>query len=207
VSHPPVPSVVYVPELAATLLELSDTERRAAAQAAVKLGQMVELDVAALEDAQADLAERIRRYWAAARALWASLAAGQEVSGVAVAVALVRAQQADTAAGRSDLRDELLAIEHMSDLKLAATILDASPDWGKLSKLGSLDREGNRSTVTVSIQGGLWPLCLGGPRRPGELRREVHIEANHATWRDRRVRRLRSLAVDAIEIWPDPAGF
>jgi hypothetical protein len=52
-----------------------------------------------------------------------------------------------------------------------------------------------------------WPTALGGPAAPNELHRHVKIVANHAKWRDRKVRRLVRVEVSCDEVWPDPACF
>lgn len=199
--------VAYVPELAAALLNLSEVEQKIVVDAITQLGKMLEVDLTAVALVDPGLGRRLNVYWAAASELWGRLSAGGSVSGVAVRLPLTNARQTDSSASRSDLRGELTAAEHMSTLRPALTILDTEPDWDALSEIGTLERDGSHAALTVIVYGGLWPLCLGGPRRPGELYREVRIEANHAAWRDRRVRRLRSLSVNAVEIWPDPDGF
>ena len=218
------PSGVTVPRVAFDLVELDPTVRAAAGSVGVQVGAALELPVSALDALQQGLGERVEAFFLAARALWsdldvATLAATLpsvsivEVSpvlpkgSVLVRVPLIDVRQKDSRTLRVDLAGQFAALEHVPVLRPALDILDTSPDWDALAGCGVLEREGDRSSLTLEVRSPLWPLELGAAPCPGELRRSVRLEVSHAGWRDRRVRRLLRVRVEALQVWPDPLPF
>jgi hypothetical protein len=200
--------VVSVPRTVVELLEHDPARRAAAGSAFRQLGATLEADVGALDLVVPGLGTRCVDYLLAARDLWACREAGDPVEGaVLVRVPLVDRRQTDSKVARVDLGPLHAAMEHIPALVPALGLLDADPDWSTLAGVGTLERHDDRSTLTVELASAHWPLELGGPAAPGEVSRTVRLEASHAAWRDRRVRRLVRVVVHAREIWPDPNLF
>lgn len=218
------PAGATVPRVAFDLVELDPKVRSLAGGVGVQVGAALELPVAALESLQTGLGARVEGFFLAARALWAGLdvadlAASLPVSPLAetcpvlpagsvlVRVPLLDVRQKDSRTLRVDLAGQFVALEHVPVLRPVLDLLDASPDWDALALLGVLERDGDRSALTLEARSPIWPLELGAAACPGELRRSVRIEASHAGWRDRRVRRLLRVSVDSLQVWPDPSPF
>lgn len=213
-----------VPRVAFDLVETDPQVRALVGGAGVQVGAALELPVAALDGLRAGLGARVEAFFLAARTLWSdvdvasladslpsgvltdSLPALPEGS-VLVRVPLIDVRQKDSRTLRVDLAGQFSALEHVAALRPALGLLEASPDWSALGALGALERDGDRSALTLEARSPLWPLELGAAPCPGELRRRVLLEASHAGWRDRRVRRLLRVRVDALQIWPDPVPF
>lgn len=209
-----------VPRVAFDLVELDPAVRAAAGSTGVQVGAALELPVAALESLVPGLGARVEGFFLAARGLWAGLDIGGLASSfspegtlalpegaVLVRVPLIDVRQKDSRTVRVDLSGQLEALEHVPVLRPALGLLDSEPAWEALGSLGRLERDGDRSSLTVDVRSPLWPLELGAAPCPGELRRSVCLEASHAGWRDRRVRRLLRVRVDALQLWPDPSPF
>jgi hypothetical protein len=164
-------------------------------------GAHAEISLAALtEVCGQDLANAAVRCWERTCSLWEDLAG----EAVVVQRALVRVRQTDGKNGRSDLAAELDAL--MSVPALAAVceaLLEQDVDDSKLVGC-EVERSGNTTTVRVCVSSLEWPDALGGAPCPGETRRVFELTANHAKWRDRRVRRLQALSIDAEELWAEP---
>lgn len=218
------PTGATVPRVAFDLVELDPAVRALAGGVGVQVGAALELPVAALDSLQSGLGTRVEAFFRSARVLWsdldvASLDAQLPVGAlseaprtlpegaVLVRVPLLDVRQKDSRTLRVDLAGQFVALEHVPVLRPALDLLDASPDWDALGRLGALEREGDRSALTLEVRSPLWPLELGAAPCPGELRRLVRLEASHAGWRDRRVRRLLRVRVDALQVWPDPTPF
>lgn len=198
-----------VPRVAFDLLVDDPVLRAAAGSTGVQVGASLELSVPALDGLEPGLGGRVHGYFCAARSLWAALATDSDPgrAAVLVRVPMLDLRQKDSRTSRIDLTAQYEALGHVPPLVPALDLLDASPDWDELARLGDLVRDADRSTLMVGARSPVWPLELGAAPCPGELRREVLLEASHAAWRDRRVRRLVRVRVDAIEVWPDPADF
>lgn len=198
-----------VPRVAFDLLVDDPVLRAAAGSTGVQVGASLELSVPALDGLEPGLGDRVHGYFCAARSLWAALSTDSDPgrAAVLVRVPMIDLRQKDSRTARVDLTAQYEALGHVPPLVPALDLLDASPDWDGLARIGDLVRDGDRSTLVVEARSPVWPLELGAAPCPGELRREVLLEASHAAWRDRRVRRLVRVCVAAIVVWPDPADF
>lgn len=197
-----------VPRVAFDLVVLDPVLRAAAGSTGVQIGASLELPVASLDALADGLGARVEEYFLAARALWSTPFGHEPAPGsVLVRVPLLDLRQKDSRTVRVDLTAQFEALEHVATLRCALGILDADPDWASLGSLGVLERDGDRSSLLVEARSPLWPLELGAAPCPGEVRRAVLLEASHAAWRDRRVRRLLRVRVDSLQVWPDPVPF
>ena len=214
------PQGVTVPRVAFDLVELDPTVRAAAGSVGVQVGAALELPVAALDSMVPGLGTRVEAFFLTARDLWAGLDVGGLAASfspegtvalpegtVLVRVPLIDVRQKDSRTVRVDLSAQFEALEHVPALRPALALLDTDPSWEALGSLGVLERDGDRSSLLLEVRSPLWPLELGAAPCPGELRRSVLLEASHAGWRDRRVRRLLRVRVDALQVWPDPSPF
>jgi hypothetical protein len=161
-------------------------------------GSHGEIALGDLEAAKgAEFAELMQDYWARTQALWRE-ASGE---GVIVRRPVLRARQTDGKEGRLDLAVELdaLALIPLGEAMCGA-LLDAE------THLEGLDttQQGAVTTLRFSVRSHEWPDALGGPPSPGEITRHIELSANHAKWRDRRLRRLCAVAVDVEELWAAP---
>ena len=200
--------MVSVP-LTVTDLLLDDADARAAARAASQpFGSGSEVPLDALDGIVPGLGDVAAEFFLAARAVWESYRCGEPVGdAVIVRVPLLDLRQVDSKAARVDLVAQAQALEDMPETREAGGILDAKPRWSKLRTLGTLSRTKDRATLVFATSSRRWPMELGGPGCPGELRREILLEVSHAAWRDRRSRRLIRFASCAVEVWPDPEPF
>lgn len=198
-----------VPRVAFDLLVEDPSLRAAAGSTGVQLGAALELSVDGLDGLLPGLGVGVEEYFVAARSLWAALSANESppVTAVLVRVPLLDLRQKDSRSLRVDLSAQYEALEHVPAFEAALGLLDASPDWDALAAAGALSREGDRSSLALEVRSPVWPLELGSAPCPGEQARRVLLEASHAAWRDRRVRRLLRVRVDALQVWPDPAPF
>lgn len=181
----------------------------------VVVGTTVEADVEALELVQPGLGARAARYWQRCREFWDAYAAGA-TAGPAVVIErrLVTARQSDTRQGRVDLVAPLAALEAAPAIgALVTELTGAAPDLTGLDQryaplVVSHIATGDETVVTVEFPARQdFDPVLGGPHARGELRRRFRLTVNHAKWRDRRVRRLVAVDIDAVELWPDPTSF
>jgi hypothetical protein len=199
---------VSVPFTVIDLLVDDAEHRRTLRAAAVQVGSSSEIPLTALEELSTGLGDIALQYLDAARKVWDDHASGRTVGdAVLVRVPLIDMRQVDSKAARSDLVGQCQALERMPETKEIAGILDPKPRWSRLKSLGSLTRSKDRATFVFSTSSPRWPMDLGGPGCPGELRREILLEVSHASWRDRRSRRLVRFAAVAVEVWPDPAPY
>lgn len=125
---------------------------------------------------------------------------------------LVDAAQADSVAmGRVDLN---AAFQALCELPGGAggffrELLSSEPDVRVLKQLSaafngsfSFEADGRQSTATLHFQGDEdWPEALGGTWT-SERMRSITVNCRYAKWRDRRVRRLTRVVVDAVDIIP-----
>jgi hypothetical protein len=111
---------------------------------------------------------------------------------------------------RGDLSAQLAAIGRHRELRdIVAALLVADVDFGELASLGArVERDELVTRAFIGIEGNrLWEADLGGAPWPQEIEREFMIEANHAPWRDRQVRRLAEVRAFAIEMHTDPSPW
>lgn len=201
-------SALTVPFTVVDLLVEDATVRHQLRSQSVALGASSEIPVAALDAVTQGLGARALAFLAAAREVWDQHRAGRPVGdAVLVRVPLLDVRQVDSKAARSDLVGQCQALERMPETRDIAAILDARPRWSRLKEQGTLSRSKDRATFMFVAAADRWPMDLGGPACPGELRREILLEVSHASWRDRRSRRLVRFAAVAVEVWPDPERY
>lgn len=197
-----------VPRSVVDLVETDPARRAAAGSAFRQMGATLEADVSALNKVVPGLGERCSMYMFAARNLWELYELGDTPKdAVLVRMPVLDRRQVDSKTARTDLGPLYDAMEHIPALRDALGLLDSAPEWDALAAMGLLERDGDRSVLTLELPTRQWPLELGGPPAPGEVSRTLRLETSHATWRDRRVRRLVRVVVYAIEVWPDPTAY
>jgi hypothetical protein len=208
----------HVASLLATLPAVQHSIGDALASSGRQIGERVELDLDALAQATSPaVAEIVAAYHQTCQSFQANLASGAPAGAyIAVRRPLLESEQSDRKGARVDLAQELEELLRVPALgEFCGALLDGlnSP-----TRQQNLDRFGplldarletggaNQTVATVALQGRShpWPTQLGGPASPGEVRRVFTLTANHASWRDRRVRRLQRLVVEAEEVWPHP---
>lgn len=201
-------STTTVPFTVVDLLVEDAAVRHQLRSRAVTLGASSEIPVSVLDETSEGLGARALEFLAAARKVWEDHDAGRPVGdAVLVRVPLLDVRQVDSKAARSDLVGQCHALERTPETRDVATILDARPRWSRLKEYGTLTRNKDRATFVFVASADRWPMDLGGPACPGELRREILLEVSHASWRDRRSRRLVRFAAVAVEVWPDPESY
>lgn len=171
----------------------------------------MDVDAVAAQDER--LGALLWAYHQRCRALWRALRAGKP-AGQYVAVRRVLAEhvQRNTKTAKVDLVGQLAALEELEGFsQLVAALTEAEPDLAVLQAMaaawgGSVSAEPGVVTVTVPVEGAYaFSDALGGLAGFGEVRRILTITARQAAWRDRRVRRLARVLVEAEEIWAAPA--
>jgi hypothetical protein len=181
----------------------------------VQLGNLVEVDLHSIELLNSQLGLRAAQYWDRCREFWDAYANGAS-AGPALLIErrVLSARQTDTRNGRFDLSAHFAAFRETPLLgPLIHEITSAQPDFDNLETLFSplnitISSEGDETVVIAEIPARQdFETLLGGPHSRGELQRKFQFTVNHAKWRDRRVRRLVAIEIDAIELWPDPAFF
>jgi hypothetical protein len=182
-----------------------------------QFGQRTEMDMTKLTKVHPEVAQWSLQYWQRTCHLWNVLQSGrggvQVLAGsVVLERDLVTATQTDSQKnGRQDLRAELEALERFTALRpVLDALLSRDLEEDELVRAAAglrhqLTRDGKRSVLTLRITDPYpWPDELGGPRCPGELVRVITLTAQHAAWRDRKVRRLVEVKVSSEELWVDP---
>lgn len=206
------PAESTVPSLTLPLIRPDwnwDQYARAGEQAGRQVGNKSELDCRLLDSLEPGLGSQAEQYWHQCRKFWDSVAAGEGGVGLLVQRTLVSYQQEDGSQGRSDLGDVLGSLLRSELASVVDKATSSSPDWGLVDSLAgakaSRTTEGNRTDLTIPVSGRQhWDDLLGGAHSRGELTRVFSLTLNHAPWRDRRVRRLVSVKVSAVELWPVP---
>jgi hypothetical protein len=213
---------------AAALLASHPRARTLAGDCVVLVGARPEVDLDALRWHEAVTggagtvltgpvcADALAGYWGQCQQLWQDLRAGTPSGAYVMTVRpLHRGQQKYTRGDKTDLVAEIAACESVPALAELVTALTApEPDLSQLALMaagfgGTADRKPSGQVwVTAAFTGATtWPTILGGVAWPGEVERTVTLVGKHATWRDRRVRRLLRVEVDVREVWPDPADW
>lgn len=194
------------------VLELVDPSFQHWDAVGVTLGNTIEVGIPELAIFSPELSERCNAYWAACRRFWDDIAAGSSRrDGVETRRVLAESRQTDSRQGRSDLTSELDAFSAGDFAGLVEQLTGTRVDWDALGAnpfVESVVRDGDSSTVTLMYSGrGSWDEVLGGGCSRAETGRRFVLGLSHAKWRDRRVRRVVSLSVEAVEIWPNPTPF
>lgn len=192
----------------AFVVALIDPEFQAWENVGIAVGNSVEADVDALNREGGELGERCLAYWNRCRSFWDSVASGRTgMSGLAVQRELLEVRQSDSSEGREDLTTEFEALRASSLGDVVEAVTAANVDWVAIANhpcVKSVDASGDTTQVVLNYQGrNEWPRELGGTYSRGETARLFTLTLNHAKWRDRRVRRLVSLNVESVEIWPE----
>lgn len=171
--------------------------------ALVRVGDRVEVDLATVAATHGGgVASRLARFWADTR----RGAVRGDLPTVTRRV-LVDDRQ-DTGRAKRDLDEALDELDAHPFLGALTSVLltPKAPERKALTAVAgpgsTVRRVGGAVAVTVPAVAPGWPVVLGGAPMPNEVRRWFRLEARHATWRDRRVRRLARLVVCAEERWP-----
>lgn len=194
------------PDTVAVLLDLGPVDT-------VALGNRRVLDLGAASTLDPGVRDLAAAYWAATLRFWERAERGDALGSLVVVTRTLHAakQGAGSKGGRADLAAEADALAATGVLDdIADELLSAAPDHDWLERapgVTALERDGNATALTVTCIAGDWPAVLGGAAGPGEISRTLTLAANHAAWRDRRVRRLCALTVTATEVWPDPVEW
>lgn len=175
-----------------------------------QFGRRVEVDLQLLAADEPGLARHIERYLAQVEAF------RRRPSGdyLALQVPLTSARQQDGRDGKVDLTGELEALEGSVIAPVAETLLAGELDLHLLRTLGACHRievetpGPARTACHLTVSGTrAWDRLLGGAAGPDEVARLITIEANHARWRDRKVRRLVAVHTSAAVVIPRPSPY
>ncbi len=181
-------------------------------QGARSLGGRVELDVAAAGVLPA-VADALVGYADADRSYAERFSAGRPVGPWIITKRRVGSWQQGAgtkSARRGDLHEQLIGLEaHPETQVLVEHLLTSQVDVGALERAGVLLRSDEKVTrAELTVEGHRsWGAALGGAASASEIERLFVVEANHAAWRDRVLRRLCSLEVWSIELHTDPAPW
>lgn len=199
---------------AAVVLASRPALAAACAGAGVRIGNRVELSVAAVVAAVGpEVAGELVTYHRRCRSFWADHGPGSSPgAGVVLERPLWQAVQVDNTSGRRDLDVEFEALSSVGGVgPFVAALCDRPVDEEALARLGAplgarvTELEGLWRHARFSSEAVLaWPAVLGGAATPGEVRRRFFLRVNHKAWRTHRVRRLVEVAVSVEEIWPRP---
>lgn len=171
----------------------------------------VEIDLAKLARLDDYLVKKAIDYYDKTSNFYNDLVSNKcDISAVETSRVISYKKQLDTNQERSDLVDEYESLIMLPIYgELIKKALKKEANWEEItSELislgGRISRDGLNTTIEFSTPSRTnWNDALGGEYSRGEVRREFKIEISHAKWRDRRVRRIKSILVKAIEIWPE----
>lgn len=176
----------------------------------VEINGNLEVDMKALALLDLQLAQKAQSYWDSARSFYDALGAeAPNLRAIETEREILNVKQLDTVGARVDLKaefTELIALPFYGDLVKSA--LKKEVDWtflsGEIKALGgTIDQFETTTIITFTLPGRTnWSATLGGEYSRGEIKREFKVTINHAKWRDRKIRRLQALVINAIEIWP-----
>lgn len=129
---------------------------------------------------------------------------------------LMKVTQIDRKDSRKDLSNEIDELAKIAIVgEFVSTLLDTKTSKTRTEKLERLstalgatveqiDENKTVATFAIASPNHIWPEILGGAATPGEVNRVFTLTANHAAWRDRRVRRLQTLEISVDELWAHP---
>jgi hypothetical protein len=177
----------------------------------VEVGNSIEVDMRELALINESLASRAFAYYQKCRNFYDNLSLGTPgITALETERTLLSAKQLDTNKIRADLKEECKLLVKLPGLgELIKKLLSNNPDFQSLatsfaSAGAKFHKDGLVSFLEFSLPGReSWPLELGGVNSRGELTRVFTLTVSHAPWRDRKSRRLLSLAVSTIELWPE----
>lgn len=186
-----------------------DGERAAVGASYRRLGQTAELDLDLLsEQGYGELAERLDAYRERCVAFWVNGGHGEALH---VRRPLTSRSQIDRRGEpRVDLVDELVQLRALPGVgDFVDAWLAAGPDTERIARAAGAagahyEITDGRGTAEITVDGANWPAVLGGTASVGEVARVFLLEANWSAWRDRDVRRLTRVSVEAEEVWPAP---
>lgn len=176
-------------------------------RAGVLVKNRVEVDLEAAPD---EVSEQVLTYVDRCRTLARELERGSIGAWIVVSRPLVtHVQQAGSrSAKRGDLGEVYAALSECEEtLQVLESALGATLEVGGITLAGGVvtSIEGTLSRVELRVEGARdWPEILGGAASPNEIERLFRFYVNHATWRDRQVRRLAKVEVFSIEMLCDP---
>lgn len=198
----------WVLDLHEPLLSVEDVKSLRTAGRVV--GVHVEVDLDAAEVA-ADVKLMLENYYAACRVFCQDRAAGVERVGIKTIRELGAWQQKSGKTEKKDLSEQLSCLLEAPGVgnlveKISEKTFDADEIAIILDTLGGTwTQSGAWSELEVDVSADYeWPVALGGGASIGEVTRRFYLRFNHASWRDRKVRRLTDVKVKAIEEWPRP---
>lgn len=120
-------------------------------------------------------------------------------------VDLLDVRQREVAGSKLDLPDELAALGLMPGVRDVVDIMTSpTVDVDALEDLaaafdGHVRTDGSLTEVVLRVTSAQpWPDALAGPADSSERGRILTLTARHAGWRDRRVRRLTGVRVQAV---------
>ena len=207
-----VPGAQYtLPAVLLEILEPGFTLNPLYRNLGVTLDNTVEVNMEALLSLNKELALRAFNYYTKCQNFYDSLVAAKPNSlAYETERTLISVKQLDTNKVRADLKLECKLLAKLPLFgPLVTKLLSAKPDFNNLQleakTLGAeIIFEGNITTFQFALPGrDSWPLELGGVNSRGELTRNFTLTISHAPWRDRKSRRLLSMQVDTIELWPE----
>lgn len=168
------------------------------------LGRVGEVDLASLHATDPALAEELEQYYLSAMDLWYRNT--QDTETIKIKHLLVQSHQRDTKEGKTLLRQELSDLLTCPATKAVGDLLHRKPGSMRVpADAGyTLTKEKDLYTAVFTGQRQTWPKTLGGPQRPGEIARHVHVSFSYAKWRDSKVKKLTQVSVEVVEVWPKP---
>lgn len=177
----------------------------------VEVGKSVEVDMRKLAIINENLTRQAFTYYQKCRDFYDKLSIGTPgITALETERTLISAKQLDTNKIRADLKEECKLLVKLPLFgELIKKLLSNNPDFSTLStsftNSGAIfKRDGLISFLEFSLPGReSWPLELGGVNSRGELTRVFTLTVSHAPWRDRKSRRLISLGISTIELWPE----
>jgi hypothetical protein len=191
------------------VVELLDPSFTAYDRIGVRVGEATEAGIEELNLVTDDLGFKAAAYWEHCRRFWDDISNDRRRNdAVEIHRRLMDVRQIDSQQGRLDLVSEMKSLADTALAPLLEQITAGAPDWTAVRVhplVTSLHREGDCTEVSVRYSGREnWQPALGGVCSRGEIGRVFTFNVNHTSWRDRRVRRLVSMRIEAIELWPNP---
>jgi hypothetical protein len=201
-----------VPALAAAIVCADRTERDIVTACGARVGATVEIDLDLVAAQDQALAARLEDYWSRCNELWDRFAGGDVgLDAVDVRRLLRSVAQTDSREGRKDLNAEVDELVNLAVVgPLVKELLGSKPDFDSIVARGAsvgltVEASADAHTIRFTLPARRpWSSALGGSASRGEWERVFTLRVSHAAWRDRRVRRLMSLQIQATETWARP---